>query len=83
MCGIAGIFGQSSDGLLEGQVNKMIMSLVHRGPDDSGIWINKDNTLALGHRRLTIIDLSKAGHQPMQSSCGTFGMSFNGEIYNQ
>ena len=82
MCGIAGIFGQSSDGLLEGQVNKMIMSLVHRGPDDSGIWINKDNTLALGHRRLTIIDLSKAGHQPMQSSCGTFVMSFNGEIYN-
>ena len=47
MCGIAGIFGQSSDSLLEGQVNKMIMSLVHRGPDDSGIWINKDNTLAV------------------------------------
>ena len=83
MCGIAGIFGQrySSD-LLAEQVKRMTQTLSHRGPDDRGFWINKDHTLAFGHRRLSILDLSKAGHQPMESSCGRFVMTFNGEIYN-
>ena len=83
MCGIAGIFGQrSSNDLLDVQVKKMTQTLSHRGPDDSGFWVNKDYTLALGHRRLSVLDLSKAGHQPMESSCGRFVMTFNGEIYN-
>ena len=82
MCGITGIFGQGSKTLLSDHVKRMTQSLSHRGPDDSGFWVNENNTLALGHRRLSILDLSKAGHQPMESSCGRFVLSFNGEIYN-
>ena len=83
MCGIAGIFGQrSSSEPLADQVKRMTETLSHRGPDDRGFWINKDHNLAFGHRRLSILDLSKAGHQPMESSCGRFVLTFNGEIYN-
>ena len=82
MCGITGIFGQGSKTLLSDPVKRMTQSLSHRGPDDSGLWVNESNTLALGHRRLSILDLSKAGHQPMESSCGRFVLSFNREIYN-
>ncbi|EDN70193.1 asparagine synthase (glutamine-hydrolyzing) [Beggiatoa sp. PS] len=56
--------------------------LIHRGPDDSGIWINKESGVAFVHRRLSIIDLSAAGHQPMVSHCGRYILVFNGEIYN-
>src|SRR4051812_7629681 len=80
MCGIAGILssGQSDPQALV----RMIGSLAHRGPDDQGIWFDKDARICLGHRRLAIVDLSAAGHQPMHSVDGRFVLTFNGEIYN-
>ena len=57
-------------------------SISHRGPDDSGIWVSAEQGVALGQRRLSIIDLSPAGHQPMVSSDGRYVITFNGEIYN-
>jgi asparagine synthase (glutamine-hydrolysing) len=80
MCGINGIFSHSGTADLFTVVEKMNESLLHRGPDDKGIFI--DSEVILGHRRLSIIDLSKAGHQPMQSSDGRYEIVFNGEIYN-
>jgi asparagine synthase (glutamine-hydrolysing) len=60
----------------------MSATVRHRGPDDSGCWLDEDAGLGLGHRRLSIIDLSAAGHQPMASTCGRYVIAFNGEIYN-
>jgi len=60
----------------------MTSALMHRGPDDFGYWYQKDIGLALGHRRLSIVDLSPAGHQPMRSPGGRYQIIFNGEIYN-
>jgi asparagine synthase (glutamine-hydrolysing) len=60
----------------------MADTLHHRGPDDGGAWVDDAAGIALGHRRLSILDLSPAGHQPMASSCGRFVIAFNGEIYN-
>src|SRR3954454_1718402 len=80
MCGIAGIF--SSGRVDEHAVARMIRPLVHRGPDDEGIWFDPDAGIGLGHRRLAIVDLSPAGHQPMHSADGRFVLTFNGEIYN-
>lgn len=57
-------------------------ALAHRGPDDSGAWLDARAGIALGHRRLSIVDLSPAGHQPMMSACGRYVVAFNGEIYN-
>ena len=82
MCGIAGIFGQRNNSEIESVIREMTLSLSHRGPDDSGFWIKEDKKMAFGHRRLSVLDLSKAGHQPMQSKCGRFIITFNGEIYN-
>ena len=61
---------------------QMADRLSHRGPDDSGIWCDPATGIALGHRRLAILDLSREGHQPMHSGCGRYVIIFNGEIYN-
>ena len=84
MCGINGVLNFSNQIKPNEQFSilaEMNKSLGHRGPDDSGIWQN-DNGLALGHTRLSIIDLSTQGHQPMHSDCGRYTIVFNGEIYN-
>jgi asparagine synthase (glutamine-hydrolysing) len=83
MCGLAGILTTPSPADALGKVaERMIARIVHRGPDDFGTWTEPSAGLALGFRRLSIIDLSAAGHQPMQSSTGRFSLVFNGEIYN-
>jgi asparagine synthase (glutamine-hydrolysing) len=80
MCGISGIFTYESGTDFYPVMGKMTDSLAHRGPDDKGILIQ--DHIALGHRRLSIIDLSTAGHQPMSCDEGKFSIVFNGEIYN-
>jgi asparagine synthase (glutamine-hydrolysing) len=80
MCGIAGILSQS--GVDQAAVERLIRPLVHRGPDDQGIWVDPEAGVGLGHRRLAIVDLSPAGHQPMVSADGRHVLTFNGEIYN-
>ncbi|MGD8380010.1 MAG: asparagine synthase (glutamine-hydrolyzing) [Gammaproteobacteria bacterium] len=84
MCGVAGIFlGRGGDGeSLRAQVRAMRDTLVHRGPDDAGDWCDTGAGIALGHRRLSILDLSAEGHQPMQSADGRYVLAYNGEIYN-
>jgi asparagine synthase (glutamine-hydrolysing) len=80
MCGIAGVLGGPK---LDAElIARMTRTLVHRGPDDEGIWIDSEARIGLGHRRLAIIDLSAAGHQPMVSPAGRYVLTFNGEIYN-
>ena len=81
MCGICGFFGggDSADIHVLGALND---ALSHRGPDDSGLWVHDEKKVGLGHRRLSIIDLTPSGHQPMQSSSGRYHLVFNGEIYN-
>jgi asparagine synthase (glutamine-hydrolysing) len=81
MCGIAGVLGsvQTDQSAI---ARKMALAMVHRGPDDAGEWVNADAGIALAHRRLAIVDLSPAGHQPMISSAGRYVIAFNGEIYN-
>ena len=84
MCGIAGFVGASAampDGL-DGTASAMSRSLQHRGPDDHGAWIDAECGAALVHLRLSIVDLSPAGHQPMVSANGRYVMIFNGEIYS-
>ena len=83
MCGLTGfvMLGSSSDELVP-IVRRMCDALVHRGPDDAGEWIDADRGVAIGFRRLAIIDLSPAGHQPMLSASGRFVGTLNGEIYN-
>ena len=83
MCGICGCFEASSDtSLLENTARRMGEQLAHRGPDDGGEWIDPEIGLMLGHRRLAILDISSAGHQPMRSVSGDLVLSYNGEIYN-
>jgi asparagine synthase (glutamine-hydrolysing) len=84
MCGITGFFNPSGLDLSEAKINitKMRKALLHRGPDDSGDWIEKADGIALGHQRLSILDVSSAGHQPMASKSCRYVMVFNGEIYN-
>lgn len=83
MCGIAGLWrpGGAADELAA-QVRAMADALAHRGPDDAGVWVDPAAALAFGHRRLSIIDVSATGHQPMLSADGRFAVTYNGEIYN-
>lgn len=82
MCGIAGVIVGPGKHVNREVLERMTAQLAHRGPDGSGIWISADGRVGLGHRRLSIIDLSSAGAQPMQSASGRYVVSFNGEIYN-
>jgi len=85
MCGIAGFVdskGRTDRHGLESIAARMAGALAHRGPDDHGVWTDSEAGVALGHRRLSILDLSPAGHQPMLSPAGRFVISYNGEIYN-
>ncbi len=85
MCGITGFWdisttGNTSDA--DARVHSMMEPIRHRGPDDSGAWTDAPNGIALGFRRLAILDLSPTGHQPMHSADGRYVIVFNGEIYN-
>ncbi len=82
MCRIAGIFNRVSDSSLSLDIVRMRESMQHGGPDDAGVYLDEDLPLALGHRRLSLIDLSAAGHQPMSDLLGMLQLIFNGEIYN-
>ncbi len=82
MCGIAGFWSSRVNESPKTVIWQMTNSLTHRGPDHAGVWIDANAGLALGHRRLSVLDLSPAGHQPMESACGRYQMIFNGEIYN-
>src|SRR5262245_19738180 len=85
MCGVAGFLdlsGALSEGELYRLANGMAGTLGHRGPDGSGAWADAAAGIALGHRRLAILDLSANGSQPMHSLCGRYVVAFNGEIYN-
>ena len=80
MCGVCGIV---SAGRVDGAVLRaMSRTIAHRGPDDEGQWIDREAGVGLGHRRLSIVDLSPLGHQPMESANGRWMLSYNGEIYN-
>ena len=81
MCGIAGYITTDSLGS-DATLRRMTDALSHRGPDSSGYWHDEAAGVALGHRRLSIIDVSSAGHQPMVSASGRYVLIFNGEIYN-
>src|SRR6478672_2290313 len=80
MCGIAGIVNLSNKKVDSSEITTMLAKIKHRGPDDEGLFM-RDN-VGLGHVRLSIIDLSSAGHQPMFSNDERYLIIFNGEIYN-
>lgn len=82
MCGITGFINYSSTKDLKSVLSRALNSLTHRGPNDSGVWVDVSAGIGLGHRRLSIIDLSREGHQPMLSSSGRYVIVYNGEIYN-
>ena len=85
MCGISGFWRNSADqniDWLKKTATNMANTLVHRGPDDSGTWVDQEVGLALSHRRLSIMDVSDNGHQPMISADGRFVITYNGEVYN-
>ncbi len=84
MCGLTGFWqsGGFSPERATVMLEGMATAIAHRGPDDAGVWVDADAGIGLAHRRLSILDLSPAGHQPMQSSSGRYVIVFNGEIYN-
>jgi asparagine synthase (glutamine-hydrolysing) len=82
MCGIAGVFHFDGKKVSSQEIKKMTDRIAYRGPDAEGSWISHDGALGLGHRRLSILDLSEAGTQPMHYGDGRYSITFNGEIYN-
>ena len=83
MCGLTGFWRPGLAATqLASQAQAMADCIVHRGPDDSGVWTDEESGIALAHRRLSIVDLSAAGHQPMVSAGGRWVLVYNGEIYN-
>lgn len=85
MCGFAGFLTFDPNmqfNALEVTIATMSRTLRHRGPDDAGVWCDPKQGVALGHQRLSILDLSANGHQPMESTCGRYIIVYNGEIYN-
>jgi asparagine synthase (glutamine-hydrolysing) len=84
MCGLTGFLTQrpTHPSSWEESARRMGATLHHRGPDDAGVWVDSTAGIALAHRRLSILDLSPEGHQPMHSASGRYVIAFNGEIYN-
>lgn len=83
MCGFAGFISRDKIAVNnESLLNSMAMAMFNRGPDSSGLWYNAEDNIGLVHRRLAIVDLSEAGHQPMSSKSGRYMIAYNGEIYN-
>jgi asparagine synthase (glutamine-hydrolysing) len=85
MCGIVGLFSESllnNADQIRTVLTVMGDAITHRGPDDEGIWFDAADSIGFSHRRLSVLDLSPAGHQPMESRCGRFVIVYNGEIYN-
>ena len=84
MCGISGFMLKEGieNSILNNQLQKMNNSLIHRGPNNEGQWIDNEYCIGLAHRRLSILDLSSAGNQPMHSLSNRFVIVYNGEIYN-
>ncbi|HVG42838.1 MAG TPA: asparagine synthase (glutamine-hydrolyzing), partial [Chitinophagaceae bacterium] len=82
MCGISGIWNLNGKKIQREEIEKFNNSLAHRGPDDQGVYLDNNTSLALGHRRLSILDLSVAGQQPMFNNSRSLVLTFNGEIYN-
>jgi asparagine synthase (glutamine-hydrolysing) len=82
MCGITGCLSVTAQGDIGPILRRMTDTVAHRGPDDAGHWVDASRGIGLGHRRLSIVELSPLGHQPMMSACGRYVLVFNGEIYN-
>src|SRR5215475_3868220 len=81
MCGIVG-WATSNPKAIDVPLEKMRDQLLHRGPDDRGLWFSADRRVGMGHTRLSIVDLSQNAHQPMVLDNGRLAIIFNGEIYN-
>ncbi len=84
MCGLVGVLSRTGETGVDFNhtIRRMADTLVHRGPDDSGLWSDPAQGIALAHRRLSVLDLTPAGHQPMGSASGRWFIAYNGEIYN-
>lgn len=82
MCGISGIYQFNNTIASSADIEKLTTAIAHRGPDGQGIWVAPNGKIALGHRRLAILDLSEAGAQPMADQTGRYQIVFNGEIFN-
>jgi asparagine synthase (glutamine-hydrolysing) len=82
MCGIGGILRKRGSGKLETRLRAMGQSMMHRGPEDHGVWEDDQSNVGFAHQRLSIVDLSPLGKQPMQSKNGRYHITYNGEIYN-
>ena len=85
MCGLTGVFDPNQllgADSLRNMVSQMTVAITHRGPDDAGVWVEPQARVAFGHRRLSIIDLTEAGQQPMVSANGRWVIAYNGEMYN-